>query len=127
MASENFERGDKIRREVLGADYVDRSKAQASADDFMEPMLKLTTEYCWGEVWARDDLPRKTRSLINIAMLSAMAKATELRTHTRGALNNGATVEEIRGVLLQVAIYCGIPTAIEAHRQVKQAIDEYDG
>lgn len=121
---EKFERGLKIRREVLGAEYVDNSLR--SADDFNRPMQELTTTYCWGEVWARPGLPRKTRSLLNLAMLTALNRPHELRLHVRGALNNGVTREEIREVFLQVAIYCGVPVAIDAFRNAREVFAEID-
>lgn len=120
MDKARFDRGDKIRREVLGSDYVDR--ANASASDFNRPLAEYSTEICWGAVWGNEDLPRKTRSLLNIALLTAMNRPTELRTHCRGALNNGCTPEEIRAVLMQVAIYCGLPAAVEGFRIAKEVV-----
>jgi 4-carboxymuconolactone decarboxylase len=111
---ETYEDGLRIRREVLGADYVDRSLA--NANEFSRPIQELVTEYCWGVVWSRDGLERKTRSLINIAMLTALNRGHELGSHVRGALNNGATVEEIQEVLLQTAIYVGVPASLESFR-----------
>lgn len=121
---ETFERGLKIRREVLGAEYVDSSLR--SADDFNQPMQELTTSYCWGEVWARPGLPRKTRSMLNLAMLTALNRPHELKLHVRGALNNGVTREEIREVFLQTAIYCGVPAAIDAFRNAREVFAELD-
>lgn len=118
-----FELGFENRKAVLGADHVEKS--WAAADDFNRPMQELVTEYCWGAIWGRDDLPRKTRSLINVAMLTALNRQHELKIHVRGALVNGATVEEIRGVLLQTAIYCGVPAALEAFRTASEAIKSY--
>lgn len=125
MASELFEKGMKVRKEVMGADYVERSMKDAAADDFMAPMLELTTEYCWGKAWSDPTLPPKTRSMLNIAMLSAMGKATELKSHVRGALNNGVTKEEIRAIILHVAVYAGIPAGIDALRNARDAIRDY--
>jgi 4-carboxymuconolactone decarboxylase len=122
MDSERFDRGLSVRREVLGSEYVDR--ALASADDFTRPMQQLVTEYCWGEVWTQPELSRRTRSLINIAMLSALNRSHELQLHLRGALRNGCTKEEIRAVLLQVAIYCGVPAAIEGFRLASAVLKE---
>jgi len=122
MASERFERGLKVRREVLGAAYVDRSLAEA--DDFSRPMQELVTEYCWGEIWTQPELPRKTRSLINIAMISALNRPHELKLHVRGALRNGCSKEEIRAVLMQVAIYCGVPAAIDGLRVAREVLKE---
>lgn len=116
----NYEQGLAIRREVLGADYVERS--MQAADEFTGPFQQLITEYCWGEIWTRDDLPRATRSLINIAMMTALNRPNELRLHVRGALTNGCTVDEIRGVLLQAAVYCGVPAALDAFRVAHEVI-----
>ncbi len=113
----NYEAGLEVRRAVLGDEYVERSTREA--DEFMAPMQQLITEYCWGDIWTRDDLPRKTRSLINLAMLTALNRPEELALHVRGALNNGCTEEEIRGVLLQTAVYCGIPAALNAFKVAK--------
>jgi 4-carboxymuconolactone decarboxylase len=117
MDKETFEKGLEIRRSVLGADHVERSFQ--AADDFDRPMQELVTEYCWGAVWGRDTLDRKTRSLLNLAMISALNRPHEIRAHVRGALNNGVTKEEIREVFLQVAIYCGVPAAIDSFRIAK--------
>ena len=122
--SELFEKGLGIRREVLGASYVDASLAAAS--DFGRPLQELVTEYCWGAIWGRDGLPRQTRSLLNIAMLSALNRQHELKLHVKGALRNGVSKDEIREVLLQVAIYCGVPAAIEANRNTEAAFAEYE-
>lgn len=124
MDRERYERGLAVRREVLGADYVDRSIA--GADDFTRPMQDLVTEYCWGEIWTQPELPRRTRSLINIAMISALNRPHELKLHVRGALRNGCSRQEIRAVLLQVAIYCGVPAAIDGFRVAKAVLDEED-
>ncbi|MGH2470256.1 MAG: carboxymuconolactone decarboxylase family protein, partial [Chloroflexota bacterium] len=105
MASEAYEKGLAVRREVLGADYVDRALAQAN--DFTRPLQELVTEVAWGTIWTRPGLARKTRSLINIAMISALNRPQELRAHVRGAIANGCTREEIQEVLLQVFVYCG--------------------
>src|ERR1035438_1978983 len=102
-----FDKGLKIRREVLGAEFVD--KALASADDFNMPMQELATTYCWGECWGRPGLDKKQRSMINLAMISALNRPHELKIHVKGAIRNGVTKEEIREVLFQVAIYAGIP------------------
>ena len=122
MNREKFERGLAVRREVLGADYVDR--ALAHADDFNRPMQELVTEYCWGEIWNQPELPRRTRSLLNIAMISALNRPHELQLHVRGALRNGCTMEEIRAVLMQVAIYCGVPAAIDGFRIASAVLKE---
>jgi 4-carboxymuconolactone decarboxylase len=122
MASERYERGLAVRRDVLGAAYVDRSIAEA--DDFTRPMQELVTEYCWGEIWTQPELPRKTRSLINIGMISALNRPNELKLHVRGALRNGCSKEEIRAVLMQVAIYCGVPAAIDGLRVAREVLKE---
>lgn len=124
MNDDLFERGLEIRKAVIGAEFVD--KALAAADDFNMPMQRLTTEYCWGAVWGREGLPHKVRSMINLAMLSALNRPTEFKTHVGGALRNGVTREEIREVLMQVAIYCGIPAGVEAFRLAKEAIADFE-
>jgi 4-carboxymuconolactone decarboxylase len=120
MPEGRFERGLEVRREVLGAEHVDRSLAQAS--DFMRPMQELVTDYCWGAVWARPGLDRRTRSLINLAMLTALGSGHELDVHVRGAITNGATETEIRETLLQAAVYCGVPAAMEAFRRAEAVL-----
>lgn len=120
--TEAFERGLKTRREVLGDSYVDASLNKAT--DFSWPMQKLVTEYCWDEVWNRPGLSRRDRSILNLGMISALNRQHELRTHVRGALNNGLTPEEITEIFLQVAIYCGVPAAIDSFRSAQQVIDE---
>lgn len=122
MNEELFERGLEIRKAVLGAEFVEKSIA--SADDFNMPLQRLVTEYCWGAVWGREELPKKTRSMLNLAMLSALNRPHELKTHVAGALRNGVTREEIREVLLQVAIYCGVPAAVDAFRVAREAIED---
>jgi 4-carboxymuconolactone decarboxylase len=117
-----FQQGLAVRREVLGAAYVDKS-VQA-VDDFMVPMQKMTTEWCWGEVWTRPGLDRRTRSIINLAMLTALNRPHEIRLHVRGALNNGLTVAEIQEVLIQACIYCGVPAALDAFKVAKEVIDQ---
>jgi 4-carboxymuconolactone decarboxylase len=125
MDRELFEKGLKTRREVLGAAHVDA--AITNADDFNRPMQELVTGYCWGEVWNRPGLDRRTRSLLNLAMLTALNRPHELKLHVRGALNNGVTREEIREVLLQAAIYCGVPAAIDGFRTAREVFAEQDG
>lgn len=124
MNDELFERGLAIRKAVLGAEFVEKSLA--SADDFNMPLQRLVTEYCWGEVWGREELPRKMRSMLNLALLSALNRPHELKVHVGGALRNGVSKEEIREVLLQVAIYCGVPAAVDSFRVAKEAIKEYE-
>jgi 4-carboxymuconolactone decarboxylase len=122
MDKEMFEKGLAIRRQVLGAEYVDSNLA--NADGFSMPMQELVTEYCWGEVWGRPGLDRKTRSLLNLAMLSALNRPHEIRTHVRGALTNGVTKEEICEVFLQVAVYCGVPAGVDSFRIAKETFKE---
>ncbi len=122
MASELFDSGLKIRREVLGAEHVDRSLA--AADDFSRPLQELVTEYCWGKIWSRPALPRRTRSMLNLVMLTALNRPHELRLHIRGALNNGVTKDEIKEVFLQAAIYCGVPAAVESFRIAREVFVE---
>jgi 4-carboxymuconolactone decarboxylase len=120
----NYDEGLIIRREVLGDAYVDQSLR--NADEFTAPLQQLITEYCWGDIWARDDLPRATRSLVNIAVMTALNRPHELGLHVRGALTNGCTTEEIRGVLLQAAVYCGVPAALDAFRVARQVIADVE-
>ncbi|WP_029352694.1 carboxymuconolactone decarboxylase family protein [Bosea sp. 117] len=115
-----FDIGLKNRREVLGADYVDNSIK--NADSFNTEFQKLVTEYCWGEIWSRDGLTRRERSLINLAMISALNRPHELKLHVQGALNNGLSREDIKEVLLQVMIYCGVPAAVDAFRIAREVV-----
>jgi 4-carboxymuconolactone decarboxylase len=124
MQKELFEKGLKVRREVLGAEYVDTSLK--NADDFNRPMQEFVTEYCWGEIWNRPGLDRRTRSFINLAMLTALNRPHELRVHVRGALNNGLSKDEIREVLMQTAIYCGVPASIDSVRVAREVFAELD-
>jgi 4-carboxymuconolactone decarboxylase len=123
MRREQYEKGMAVRRAVLGDDYVD--KAMASATDFTKPLQDLVTENCWGEIWTREVLPKKTRSLVTIAMLAALKAPAEIKLHVRGALRNGCTVEEIQDVLLQATVYCGVPAGIDAFRAAKEVIDDW--
>lgn len=120
--SERFESGLKTRREVLGPDYVDQSLEKAT--DFNWPMQVLATEYCWDNIWNRPGLDRRTRSIINLAMISALNRPHELKLHVRGAVNNGLTKEEICEILLQVACYCGVPAGIDGFRVASEALKE---
>lgn len=124
MTNEVFERGLAIRKEVLGAEFVE--KAFASADDFNRPMQELVTEYCWGAVWGREELPKKTRSMLNLAMISTLNRPHELKMHVKGAIRNGVSREEIREVFLQVAIYAGVPAAVDSFRIAREAFAEMD-
>ena len=117
-----FDKGLAVRREVLGAEYVDA--AIKGADDFNRPFQEFITEYCWGAVWGRPGLPKKTRSIINLAMLTALGKPQELKIHVKGALKNGCTKDEIMEVLMQTAIYCGVPAAVDAFRTAREAFKE---
>jgi len=122
MTQDRFERGLDKRRRVLGAEYVDQSIR--NADDFTRPLQQLVTEYCWGEVWQREGLSDRDRSMINLAMITALNRPHELRLHVRGAINNGLSVDEIREILLQTAVYCGVPAAIDAFRQAREVLTE---
>ena len=124
MNKEYFERGLEIRKNVLGAEFVENSLK--SADDFNLPMQELTTEYCWGAIWGREGLPRKIRSMLNLAMISALNRPHELKMHIQGALTNGVTREEIREVFLQVAVYCGIPAGVDSFRIAREVFAEID-
>jgi len=122
MSDTIFDKGLKIRREVLGDAYVDNSLKQM--DEFTRPLQELVTKYCWGEVWTRPALDKRTRSIINLAMLTALNRPHEIKLHVRGALNNGLTKEEIGEILLQTAIYCGVPAAIDSFRVAKEVFGE---
>lgn len=117
-----FERGLATRKTVLGADYVSRSLDNAG--EFGWPLQKLTTEYCWNEIWNRPDLDRRSRSLLNLGMLAALNRPSEFKTHVGGALNNGMTKEELREVVLQIAIYCGVPASLDANRILTDVLRE---
>jgi 4-carboxymuconolactone decarboxylase len=125
MSRDVYEKGLAIRRDVLGAEYVDN--AIKNADTFNQPLQELVTEYCWGAVWGRPGLPKKTRSMLNLAMLTALNRPHELKLHVRGALKNGVSREEISEVLLQAAIYCGVPAAVDAFRTAREALKEAGG
>ncbi len=122
MEKEMFEKGLKIRREVLGSEYVDN--ALKTADDFNMPLQELVTTYCWGECWGRPGLDRKTRSMLNLAMISALNRPHEIKAHVRGAINNGLTKNDIQEVLLQVAIYVGVPAAVDGFRIAREVFQE---
>jgi 4-carboxymuconolactone decarboxylase len=124
MTNKTYERGLEIRKAVLGAEYVERSFA--NADDFSRPMQDLSTEYCWGYVWGRDGLSRRERSILNIGMISALNRPHELKVHVKAALTNGLTRNEIREALLQVAIYCGVPAGMDSTRIAREAFAELD-
>ncbi len=118
--SEMFEKGLDVRRAVLGASYVDGSLAKA--DDFMMAFQRITTEWCWGYAWTRPGLERKTRSLLNLAMLTALGKTPEIKLHVKGALANGVSVEEIKEVLLHATVYCGIPAGLDAFKAAHEVL-----
>jgi 4-carboxymuconolactone decarboxylase len=124
MDQATYDKGRQIRAKVLGEEYV--ANAERQADSFSKPLQDLLTEYCWGAVWGRDELPLKTRSMLNLAMISVLNRPHELKTHVRGALTNGVTREEIREVLLQVAVYAGAPAAVDAFRVAREAFAELD-
>src|SRR6185436_8916264 len=119
---ETFEKGLKIRKEVLGAEFVEN--AFATADDFNRPLQELVTEYCWGAVWGRPGLDKKTRSMLNLAMISALNRPHEIKVHVKGAMKNGLTKDDIKEVFLQVAIYCGVPAAVDSFRIAREVFKE---
>ena len=118
MDQKTHDKGLEIRKAVLGEAYV--SNALKNADSFNKPFQELVTEYCWGAVWGREELPRKTRSMLNLAMLTILNRPHELRLHIRGALNNGVTKDEIKEVLMHAAIYAGVPAAVAAFRCARE-------
>lgn len=122
MSTERFEAGLAVRREVLGAEYVER--ALAGADSFSRDFQELATEFCWGGTWARGVLDRRSRSMLNLGMLSALNRPEEFKLHFKGALTNGCTLDELREVLLQIAVYCGIPAGVEAFRLAREVLRE---
>jgi len=124
MSNAQYEAGMKARREVLGDAHVDRSLVQA--DELTKPLQDLVIEYGWGAIWARPGLDRRTRSLVNIGMLTALNRPHELEVHLKGALNNGCSREEIVETALQTAVYCGMPAALDTMRRVKQVFAEVD-
>ena len=119
-----YEQGLKNRKEVLGAEHVERSIA--GADNFSRPYQEIMTQYCWGAIWGREGLPRKTRSLLNLAMLTALNREEEFKLHARAAFNNGVTKEEICEVLLQAMIYCGVPAANSAFKQAREVFAQME-
>jgi 4-carboxymuconolactone decarboxylase len=121
---ETYDKGREIRAAVLGEAYV--AKATATVDDFTGPLQDLVTEYCWGAVWGREELPRKTRSMLNLAMISILNRPHELRTHIKGALTNGVTKDEIREIFMQVAIYAGAPAGVDSFRIAREVFAEME-
>jgi 4-carboxymuconolactone decarboxylase len=124
MGQDRYDRGLALRKKVLGAEYVEKSLA--AADDFSRPMQELSTEYCWGYVWGRPGLELRDRSMINIAMISALNRPHELKLHVKAAIGNGLSKEQIREVLMQVAVYCGVPAGIDSFRIAREAFAELD-
>lgn len=124
MNEELYQKGLQTRREVLGADYVDQAIAQA--DDFSRPLQEWVTQAAWGDVWNRPGLDRRTRSLLNLALLTALNRPHELKLHLRGALNNGVTREEIREVFLHAGVYCGAPAAVDSFRSAREVFAALD-
>ena len=124
MDKKRYEEGLAVRKAVLGAEHVEKSLR--AADEFTRPMQELVTEYCWGEIWTRPGLDRRTRSFLNLAMLTALNRPHEIKLHVRGALNNGLTRDELMEVFLQSAIYCGVPAALDAMRVAKEVFAEME-
>ena len=124
MSVSKYDQGLALRKDVLGAEYVERSLA--AADDVSRPMQELSTEYCWGHVWSRPGLARRDRSLLNIGMISALNRPHELKLHIKAALTNGLSREEISEALLQVAVYCGMPAGLDSVRIAREAFGEVD-
>ena len=122
MSGESWQEGLRVRKEVLGAEHVERSLAGVS--DFSRPVQEFVTSSCWGEVWTRPGLDRRTRSLLNLAMLTALNRMHEFAVHVRGAVTNGCTEEEIQETLLQTAAYCGAPAALESFRVAERVLGE---
>ena len=124
MDKDLLARGLEVRKAVLGKDYVE--KAMQSADDFNRPFQEFISEYCWGAIWTREGLPRKTRSMLNLAMLTALNKPHELKLHIGGAIINGVTREEIQEVFMQASVYCGVPAGVEAFKIAREVFAELD-
>ena len=122
MSNNMMKKGLHMRGEVLGHEHVKKSLEAAS--EYARPMQELVTKYCWGEVWGDDTLDKKTRSIINLAMLSALGRTHEIKLHTKGAINNGVSVGEIQSTLLQVMIYCGVPAGMEPFRATEETLQE---
>ena len=123
MDKDVYDRGLAMRRQVLGSEYVDR--ALKSADDFNRDFQRIVTQYCWGEAWGDDTLTPRERSILNLGMIASLGKMEEFQTHVRGALTNGLTPNEIRAVLTQIAVYCGIPAGVDCFRHAKPVIEAY--
>ncbi|PJG54673.1 4-carboxymuconolactone decarboxylase [Bradyrhizobium forestalis] len=125
MDKKMHDKGLEVRKAVLGEAYV--NNALRNVDDFNRPFQEMLNEYCWGAVWGREELPRKTRSMLNIAMIAILNRQHEFRAHLKGALTNGVTREEIREILMQVAIYGGMPAAVDSFRIAREVFAEIDG
>jgi 4-carboxymuconolactone decarboxylase len=124
MDKTTHDKGLEIRKAVLGEAYVEA--ALNNADDFNRPFQELVTEYCWGAVWGREELPRKTRSMLNLAMIAILNRPHELRAHIKGALTNGVSRDEIREIFMQVAIYAGVPAGVDSFRIAREVFAEID-
>ena len=124
MNDELYETGLAIRKAVLGAEFVEKSIA--GADEFNQPLQRLVTEYCWGAVWGREELPKKTRSMLNLAMIPILNRPHELKAHIKGALTNGVSHDEIREIFMQVAIYAGVPAGVDSFRIAREVFAELD-
>jgi 4-carboxymuconolactone decarboxylase len=124
MDKKMHDKGLQVRKAVLGEAYV--NNALKNVDDFNRPFQEMLNEYCWGTVWGRDELPRKTRSMLNIAMIAILNRQHEFRAHLKGALTNGVTRDEIREILMQVAIYGGMPAAVDSFRIAREVFAELD-
>lgn len=125
MDKDRFEKGLAARKAVLGADYVEKNLA--AADDFNRPFQELLTEYCWGACWGEDTLTRKQRSLLNLGMIAALNRMHEFEIHFRGAITNGLTRDELRSILIQISVYCGVPVGVECFRIARKVFAETDG
>jgi 4-carboxymuconolactone decarboxylase len=123
MDQKVYDIGMKMRRKVAGDSYVD--KAMAGMDDFNRDFQRIVTQYCWGEAWGDETLPPRERSILNLGMIASLGRMEEFQTHVRGALNNGMTPNEIRAVLTQIAIYCGIPVGVDCFRHARPIIAEW--
>ena len=125
MDKKMHDKGLEVRKAVLGEAYV--NNALKNVDDFNRPFQEMLNEYCWGTVWGREELPRKTRSMLNIAMIAILNRQHEFRAHLKGALTNGVSRDEIREILMQVAIYGGMPAAVDSFRIAREMFAEIDG
>ena len=124
MNKKKFHEGLKVRRAVLGREYVNNSFSKLN--ELNRPLQELVTEYCWGTIWTRPGLPRKTRSLINLALMTALNRPHELKIHLRGALHNGCTKKEITEVLLQTVVYCGVPAGVDSFRVATEFFEDIE-